>query len=161
MVGAEDAASPRRRRRRNRPYNPRRYLEMEDYVASHLLTLPRSPPPAPGLIRRPLSPRSHVQELDRRQREQRREEERRAAHSTRQDFPANPPRGREASSLGREIGQRANPDAADTSLARRGNRDPSQSRQREPSRNRAKEPLRIETRGCCLGDWCRYPRIRY
>ena len=54
VVANDGAASPRRRRRRNRPYNPRRHFEMDDYEAAHLLTFPRSPSPLPGPLRRPL-----------------------------------------------------------------------------------------------------------
>ena len=90
VVADEDAANPRRRRKRNRPYNPRRHFEMDDYVAAHLLTPPRSLSPLPGPPRRPLSPRSRVRELDRRQREERREEERNETRRTRGDSPVEP-----------------------------------------------------------------------
>ena len=89
---ASGAVSPRRRRRRARPYNPRRHLELDDYVPAHLLTPPRTPSPPSAPIRRPLSPRSRVRELDRRQQDQDRELQERSEERVRRDLPARPAR---------------------------------------------------------------------
>ena len=90
----------RNKRKRAHPYNPSRHLEVDDYVAAHLRTPPRSPTPPSKPIRRPLSPRSRVRELDRQRREGNRELEREEA--SRVERESETPRGRDRETQNRE-----------------------------------------------------------
>ena len=106
VTDASGAVSPRRRRRRARPYNPRRHLEFDDYVPAHLLTPPRTPSPPFAPIRKPLAPRSRVRELDRRQQDRGREIQERCEERVRRDLPARPARELAVSPTERARGER-------------------------------------------------------